>query len=279
MPPLDVSVFRDGTGRTQANVLLPAAELGGADIAALTPQAEAACRRRFAAPNVRYEQGLASLCWAEQPRLAASFGTASSAASEGVCADAVKTGSTAAGGALAVLCDGMGTGKAAAVDGTLAATLAARLLAAGFSGSETARMVNTALAVRAGGEASATLDAFTADLYSGEALLYKAGAAPSFLVREGRAEVYETQSVPIGILGEVLGKSARLYVSPGDTMVLCSDGALAAGKRFLACVLAANGEKPPSEMAQAAVDAVKEKLRQPDDITVLAVRFAAAEGA
>ncbi len=234
MPPLDVSVFRDGTGRTQANVLLPAAELGGADIAALTPQAEAACRRRFAAPNVRYEQGLASLCWAEQPRLAASFGTASSAASEGVCADAVKTGSTAAGGALAV---------------------------------------------RAGGEASATLDAFTADLYSGEALLYKAGAAPSFLVREGRAEVYETQSVPIGILGEVLGKSARLYVSPGDTMVLCSDGALAAGKRFLACVLAANGEKPPSEMAQAAVDAVKEKLRQPDDITVLAVRFAAAEGA
>lgn len=279
MPPLDVSVFRDGTGRTQASVLLPAAELGGADIAALTPQAEAACRRRFAAPNVRYEQGLASLCWAEQPRLAASFGTASSAASEGVCADAVKTGSTAAGGALAVLCDGMGTGKAAAVDGTLAATLAARLLAAGFSGSETARMVNTALAVRAGGEASATLDAFTADLYSGEALLYKAGAAPSFLVREGRAEVYETQSVPIGILGEVLGKSARLYVSPGDTMVLCSDGALAAGKRFLACVLAANGEKPPSEMAQAAVDAVKEKLRQPDDITVLAVRFAAAEGA
>ena len=68
-------------------------------------------------------------------------------------------------------------------------------------------------------------------------------------------------------------------MSPGDTMVLCSDGALAAGKRFLACVLAANGEKPPSEMAQAAVDAVKEKLRQPDDITVLAVRFAAAEGA
>ena len=165
------------------------------------------------------------------------------------------------------------------MDGTLAATLAARLLAAGFSGSETARMVNTALALRAGGEASATLDAFTADLYSGEARLYKAGAAPSFLVREGRAEVYETQSVPIGILGEVLGKSARLYVSPGDTMVLCSDGALAAGKRFLASVLAANGEKPPGEMAQAAVDAVKEKLRKPDDITVLAVRFAAAGAA
>lgn len=279
MPPLDVSVFRDGAGRTQASVLLPAAGLGEADLAALAPQIEAACRRQFAPPVVRYEQGLASVNWAERPRLAASFGTASAAASEGVCADAVKTGSTALGGALAVLCDGMGTGKAAAVDGTLAATLAARLLAAGFSGSETARMVNTALALRAGGEASATLDAFTADLYSGEARLYKAGAAPSFLVREGRAEVYETQSVPIGILGEVLGKSARLYVSPGDTMVLCSDGALAAGKRFLASVLAANGEKPPGEMAQAAVDAVKEKLRKPDDITVLAVRFAAAGAA
>lgn len=79
-------------------------------------------------------------------------------------------------------------GKAAAVDGTLAATLAARLLAAGFSGSETARMVNTALAVRAGGEASATLDAFTADLYSGEALLYQGrGLRPASLcARAGR---------------------------------------------------------------------------------------------
>ena len=47
----------------------------------------------------------------------------------------------------------------------------------------------------------------------------------------------------------------------------------------LSSVLAANGEKPPGEMAQAAVDAVKEKLRKPDDITVLAVRFAAAGAA
>lgn len=276
MPPLDVTVFRDAAGRTQASVLLAAAELDEMDLQALTAHAETACRRHFAPATLRRENGLVSLFWAEQPRLCARYGTASLAAQDDVCADAVKTGQTATGGALAVLCDGMGTGKIAAVDGMLAATLAARLLAAGFSGAETARLVNHALALRADGEASATLDAFTADLYSGEATLYKAGAAPSFLVREGRAEVYETQSVPIGILGEVLGKSARLYIGPGDTMVLCSDGALAAGKHFLASVLAANGEQTPQQMAQAAVDAVKEKLRRPDDITVLAIRFEAA---
>ena len=53
MPPLDVSVFRDGAGRTQASVLLPAAGLGEADLAALAPHIEAACRRQFAPPVVR----------------------------------------------------------------------------------------------------------------------------------------------------------------------------------------------------------------------------------
>ena len=203
-----------------------------------------------------------------------------SAAQRGRMRRCCKTGSTAAGGALAVLATAWAPARLPRWIGTLAATLAARLLAAGFSGSETARMVNTALAVRAGSEASATLDAFTADLCSGgAAVAAEQGLRPASLCARGRAEVYETQSVPRHS-GRGAGKSARLYVSPGDTMVLCSDGALAAGKRFLACVLAANGEKPPSEMAQAAGGCREgEKLRQPDDITVLAVRFAAAEGA
>ena len=36
-------------------MLLPAAGLGEADLAALAPQIEAACRRQFAPPVVRYE--------------------------------------------------------------------------------------------------------------------------------------------------------------------------------------------------------------------------------
>lgn len=45
-----------------------------------------------------------------------------------------------------ILCDGMGTGRPAAVDGSLAAELTARLLKAGFTAELAARLVNVALA-------------------------------------------------------------------------------------------------------------------------------------
>lgn len=57
-----------------------------------------------------------------------------------------------------ILCDGMGTGRPAAVDGSLAAELTARLLKAGFTAELAARLVNVALALKSDEESGATLD-------------------------------------------------------------------------------------------------------------------------
>lgn len=90
-----------------------------------------------------------------------------------------------------ILCDGMGTGRPAAVDGNLAAELTARLLKAGFTAELAARLVNVALALKSDEESGATLDLISVDLYTGTARLFKAGAAPGFLVHGGRARPWE----------------------------------------------------------------------------------------
>ena len=74
-----------------------------------------------------------------------------------------------------ILCDGMGTGRPAAVDGNLAAELTARLLKAGFTAELAARLVNVALALKSDEESGATLDLVSVDLYTGTARLFKAG--------------------------------------------------------------------------------------------------------
>ena len=53
-------------------------------------------------------------------------------------------------------------------------------------------------------ESAVALDALSIDLYTGDAVLYKAGAAASFLLRDGKAAVYSGDTLPIGILGSVI---------------------------------------------------------------------------
>ena len=145
------------------------------------------------------------------------------------------------------LCDGMGTGRPAAVDGNLAAELTARLLKAGFTAELAARLVNVALALKSDEESGATLDLISVDLYTGTARLFKAGAAPGFLVHGGRARAVGDVSLPMGILGGVNGQSRMVHLAAGDYAVLVSDGLLVDGPGWVTQQLelsAAAGDAP-----------------------------------
>ena len=172
----------------------------------------------------------------------------------------------------------MGTGKAAAVGGVLAASLTTELLHAGFESASTARLVNIALALKSDDESAVALDALSIDLYTGDAVLYKAGAAASFLLRDGKAAVYSGDTLPIGILGSVTGRRELLCLSPGDTAVLVSDGALAPGASWLRAQLVAHADDAPQKLADAVARAAREKQQDmPDDVTVMALRLRAVE--
>ena len=121
------------------------------------------------------------------------------------------------------------------------------------------------------------LDALSIDLYTGDAVLYKAGAAASFLLRDGKIARLQ-RDTPIGILGSVTGRRELLCLSPGDTAVLVSDGALAPGASWLRAQLVAHADDAPQKLADAVARAAREKQQDmPDDVTVMALRLRAVE--
>ena len=90
------------------------------------------------------------------------------------------------------LCDGMGTGKPAAVDGQMAAKRTAQLLQAGFAAESAARLVNVALGLKnAGQESGATLDLLTLDLHAVLAARLDVAAAVAGAEEEGADDEVE----------------------------------------------------------------------------------------
>ena len=223
-------------------------------------------------------QGTRELVRTEGLLCGVSSGAAAHAASgQPVSGDALDQFCDTGGRAQMLLCDGMGTGRAAAVDGQMAAKLTAQLLQAGFAAESAARLVNVALGLKnAGQESGATLDLLTLDLYTGRAGLFKAGAAPSFLCRAGVVRTLDGASLPMGVLPTVTGRSTALTLDVGDTVMMVSDGALCDGSAWLCDQLTLStrlGQSPQQTAEAVAASAVRRSGARQDDITVAIVRL------
>ena len=247
------------------------------ELAALAGEVGHICRRSLEPPQVLSCKGMTTLLFAEKPLLRAVFGTAGAAARGEISGDAVQQFCSAAAAQM-ILCDGMGTGRPAAVDGNLAAELTARLLKAGFTAELAARLVNVALALKSDEESGATLDLVSVDLYTGTARLFKAGAAPGFLVHGGKARAVGEASLPMGILGGVSGQSRVVHLAAGDYVVLVSDGLLVDGPGWVMQQLELSAAKAeqPDVLAKKLVEAARARAVQrgrPDDITAAVLRL------
>jgi len=276
--PQECAVTRDGCGRLRAAVTLPRTGFTTAELKQLAQAVGRICRRAMDTPQKLSCKEMTTLIFSEKPRFAVVFGAAGQAAGE-VSGDAVQQ-FCAAGTARMILCDGMGTGKPAAVDGNLAAELTARLLKAGFSAETAARLVNVALAMKGDEESCATLDLASVDLYTGTAALYKAGAAPGFVVQGGKLRTVGQKGLPVGILGAVNAESRQLQLAAGDWLVLVSDGALEGGADRLAAEIARavqNGSSPRQLAEQLVAAAAARPTAHPDDVTAAVLRLEAAE--
>lgn len=276
-PPLECAVTLDDLGRTRAAVTLPRTRFNEKELAALAGEVGRICRRSLEPPQVLSCKGMTTLLFAEKPLLRAVFGTAGAAARGEISGDAVQQFCSAAAAQM-ILCDGMGTGRPAAVDGNLAAELTARLLKAGFTAELAARLVNVALALKSDEESGATLDLVSVDLYTGTARLFKAGAAPGFLVHGGKARAVGEASLPMGILGGVSGQSRVVHLAAGDYVVLVSDGLLVDGPGWVMQQLELSAAKAeqPDVLAKKLVEAARARAVQrgrPDDITAAVLRL------
>lgn len=124
------------------------------------------------------------------------------------------------------LSDGMGVGPRAAWESGTAMSLLEQLLMAGFSQSLAVKAVNTTLLLRSVDDHFATLDLVLFDRQNRGLELVKVAAAPTFLRRQGRVEVIQSQSLPVGILRDVQIEPLYHTAEPGDFLVLVTDGVL-----------------------------------------------------
>jgi serine/threonine protein phosphatase PrpC len=124
-----------------------------------------------------------------------------------------------------LLCDGMGTGAEAAREAQNVGNMLRRLLSAGYPAEAALRSVNSLCALQ-GKAGAVTVDLAELRLDTGRAVLYKWGAAPSYVISRGEPIKIGTAAPPPG-LSVTDGRETveRLSLRRGETLVLLSDGA------------------------------------------------------
>ena len=232
-----------------------------------------ACERDFDIPNINKTGEFALITLNEHANFRIDIGVEQRCAVAGsICGDAYKFFNDGKGHFVMVLSDGMGTGGRAAVDGAMASGLMARLLKAGFGYDCSLKILNSSMLFKSSDESLATMDIASIDLFTGSTELYKAGAAPTLVRRNGHSGRAESHSLPIGILKEVSFDRAGIRLRSGDILLLVSDGVTFDGTEWLRQELENWHDGGAQDLAEHICDCARRRCvnMRADDITVMA---------
>ncbi len=156
-----------------------------------------------------------------------SYGAIESKSGEYEIGDSYTFGKTASGTYMTILSDGMGSGPEAREESKSTVELVEKLMEAGFNEDITINTVNSIMGMRfADGEKYATLDLSKVDLYTGNAMFIKIGAAPSFIKRGRDVKAINSKNLPFGLVDEVDVEVIKEVLKPGDILISVSDGVL-----------------------------------------------------
>ncbi len=210
------------------------------------------------------------------PRYDAAFGVAS-ATKEGEtdCGDTTSVQRIDERSFLCALADGMGSGTYARRVSDCALNLVESLYRAGMAGDTVLSTVNRLLSFNRE-ESFACVDIATVNLDSGKTDIVKIGSPLSFLLTQGKAEILESDSLPLGILDGVRPTTLSRTLADGDVLVFLSDGITAAfgSSADIADYLCRQPAANPQTLADKFLkEALDRAGRADDDMTVLAVRL------
>ena len=127
--------------------------------------------------------------------------------------------------------------------------------------------------VRSGEESLATLDIVKINLFTGEAVFYKAGATHSLAIRHRKLLKIAKPSMPVGILGDIKFETVEMSFADGDFIILMSDGVeeeiFPKWKSILSEAADFSGKELSDRLAKTAHMNTEEK----DDITVVVAKI------
>ena len=180
----------------------------------------------------------------------------------------------------ALLSDGMGSGKEAALTSRLCAVFLSKMLRAGNSKASALSMLNDVVRNK-GLECFATIDLLEIDLISGQAGFVKSGAAPSYVLRGGSLFRIEAGNCPIGITRELQSEQISFSLLEGDVIIMLSDGIAGDLEEALwVADLLTDGWDPASsldDMCARIIEEGKKRGRSADDTSVAMIRVERAD--
>lgn len=234
------------------------------------------CGRRFDLPTMSCEGERVRVALSEMPVYDVEIGSEQHIANNGkLCGDCLDYFNDGFGKTYAIVCDGMGTGGRAAVDGNMAVSIMGRLLKSGLTADSSLQIVNSALMVKSEDESLSTIDVSSIDLYTGRVSIKKAGSPLTFIKKNGRVFTKEMPSLPAGILNGIKFATDTVNLSTGDMVVMVSDGVITGDEKWLEKLIRTWNEGSTQELAKAVVaEAVKRRNdSRDDDITALAIKL------
>ena len=269
--PLDISCQVDKYQRLTAEIRLHKEDNKGINRSILLRELGSKCAKEFEVPTVTDGGNSLLLTLSEKAEYTVSFGVCQLPfQGNKLCGDAYEHFFDGRGRFIMVVSDGMGKGGRAAVDGTMATGLMTRLLKAGFDPDSALKIVNSAMLYKSTDESLATVDVTVLDLFSGISEFYKAGAPATIIRKNGKSRIAAGETIPAGIIKGVSFHHTQTTLSPGDIIVMMSDGALESGTDWIGVELEVWRSKDATALAEHLADYAKRRCgnQTPDDITV-----------
>lgn len=196
---------------------------------------------------------------------------------EAVSGDTARSFTSQIGHGYALVCDGMGSGRAAAAAAGVSALFLEKLLSAGNNKSVTLKLLSNFIRGRAE-ECHCTVDLLEVDLYTGGAAFVKCGACPSYVLRAGNIYKIDVHSMPLGLTREINAQQINMLLQEGDLILQVSDGVAGSLEEalWLPEAFASLEGKSVQEIAGAIHSRTIAEKGRGDDITVLVTKVEAA---
>lgn len=172
-----------------------------------------------------------------------------------------------------LLCDGMGSGREAALISRIACHFIEQLTYCGGELETILQTVNDFLLGQSC-ECSTTVDLLRLDLYDGTCDFVKSGACPSLVLRSGNTFKVASASMPIGAARETNCELISLNLKEGDTVIMASDGVAGdiEGSSWLTALLTGKLSNDPQSLSEDILALSKKENKRPDDCSVMIIK-------
>ncbi len=225
-------------------------------------------------PTLVQKDDFYTLIFKQKPKVSFKISAATKPASpDSVSGDYYRSFKDSFSRQVVLLSDGMGTGTRAAVDSAFTCETFCNLLKSGLDVKTAAAAVNCAMLMKSTDESLATVDLFIADPVTSVLQIFKCGAAPSFILKNGKVSVLEAESAPMGILDKVDMAKSEISLSKGDVYLTVSDGITGESWGWISAELKTYPAQSPTDLAKHILRCACDRMmgKRADDMTVIAL--------